>query len=392
MSRASRTVTVAAVALAALALAIDATSAHAQRGATADFWREVTNPGHRRALELVRQAHIKVLLAATELPTSWTTICRALADDPERQRETLERAARREASLSDALVRFEQARALEPNDPEILFEMAVTLSRWERARELPNCSVDRKDDEAAELFERIRRIDPGYQADEIAFELGVIATRRADFAAAAREYARAIELSFNERETGLIHSNLAEVTMLAGDLPTAVRHYERAVELARADSSTDGKDYRLALWGLAVALDRLGEHRGALDRAHDAIQADGGTLEVLRSDGVFFVPDHELHYYEALGYEARAAGQTDEAARTADLRSAVRSWELFLSEGGGESRWADDARAHLRRIQERANRRPRARQPRGRPQRQPRSAGQPAEPSLPVLPPPGGWQ
>ncbi|MCS6799728.1 MAG: hypothetical protein NZ898_14640, partial [Myxococcota bacterium] len=73
---------------------------------------------------------------------------------------------------------------------------------------------------------------------------------------------------------------------------------------------------------------------------------------VLRSPGVFFEPPHELHWYEALGYEARALRAASAAERDRARARALASWQAFLEEGGGSGPWADIARARRRALEE----------------------------------------
>ena len=56
----------------------------------------------------------------------------------------------------------------------------------------------------------------------------------------------------------------------------------------------------LAMWGLAVALDRSGDRIEADRQALEvlATQASSGLSGLLRSSGVFFYPDYELGWYE----------------------------------------------------------------------------------------------
>jgi tetratricopeptide (TPR) repeat protein len=133
------------------------------------------------------------------------------------------------------------------------------------------------------------------------------------------------------------------MTMLAGDLQGAVDNYERALQ-----NSSGGRDYLLALWGLSVALDRLGEHASAIEHAQKALHAEGWSASVLRSDGVFFEPPSELHYYEGLAHEALAAH--DETARARELRAAVVSFRAFVAGTGEHGPYAQAGQQALERV------------------------------------------
>ena len=271
-----------------------------------DFWRAVADPGTGRARELLRQARVIVRVA---FPTG-----RAFDDDG----NELER----RVALDNALARLERARALAPRDTQVLWFRAELLARWRRRH---GSAVERRDEEAIAAFDELRRVDPGLQMRDVAASLAELHTRRRDFAQAATEYQRAIRASLDERTSTVLWSNLGEMQMLSGDLDSAVASYQRSLDLAR-DGGDDSLAPALACWGLAIALDRLGEHRSAIDRATDAIGYGGGTLDVLRSPDVFFEPTYELFWYEALGHEALAAGAAANA--DVDLGRHPTAWDI----------------------------------------------------------------
>ena len=300
----------------------DAPSAHAEaREVRSEFWREVAEPRYRRSRTLLRHA---------------ATLLRRYAETPSDGQ-----LAQRRALLEAAIHRLELAREITPDDPEILYRLASAKMSW--VQPLPGGGERRLDDEAIEIFNRLRAVDADFMPEEVAFNLGVLHTRAHRFDDAAREYERSIAQELMVDTSYIALGNLAEVTMLAGDVARAAQHYERAVGMARraGDSSS------LPLWGLAVALDRLGEHRAALDRTRDALAASHGTTGDLHRPGVFFEPAYEIHWYEALAAEALAEMNADSPDRRAYLENAEREWQRFLSHSDGESRWEDIARRNL---------------------------------------------
>jgi len=244
--------------------------------------------------------------------------------------------------------RLRLAEQLVPGDPEVLLLLAQAASQWENVD--ASGHTRRLVDQSRELYERVRALDPDYEPATVAFGLGLAHTRTHDFDLAAGEYERAITVSFTA--DAIMYGNLAEVNMLAGDLGRAVAHFERAIEVAQRN----GKPAELLLWGLAVALDRLGEHVNALEQAGRAIAVGGRAMEPLHRGDVFYEPAYEIHWYEALGNEALARTSTGQSRR-AFLRAAEQSYHRFLSEGGEESLWADLARRHATRLGEAAGRR-----------------------------------
>lgn len=313
-----------AVAVALACVAIETPVSGDVAHTRSDFWRSVAEPGAGRARELLRQARV---IVRTAFPTAGSF------GDEMVQLE-------RRVAIDNALARLERARALAPRDPEILWFYAELLTQWRRPQ---GRSFERRDDEAIAAFGELRRVDPEFQVRDVAASLAELHTRRRDFTRAADEYQRAIRASLDERATTVLWSNLAEMQMLSGDLDSAVASYQRSLELARSGGQ-DSLAPALASWGLAIALDRLGEHRSALDRATDAIGFGGGTLEVLRSPSVFFEPTFELHWYEALGHEALAGNAA--AAVDVDLsRHAVASAVEWLRAASRVLRASEVARA-----------------------------------------------
>lgn len=326
------------------------------RRVASPLWRSLTRPHARRVQQLLRQARHHVELALRAAPGDWLTMCQRtmararLSDEPRAHQDRMRALSRlaavamqRRAHLDNALRRLDAARALQPDDPEVLLATSAALALWEQPGPLWQCQAKRRDRDAIAVLQRLARVDPTHLSGEVAFQLGILHTRTGDFATAAADYARAAALALDRDAVPMMETNLAEVTMLDGDLLTALTHYERAAEASRG-----GRDYLLALWGEAVALDRLGEHEAAVQTARRGVQGEGGGMRVLRSDGVFFQPTHEIHYYEALGHEALAALKPAQAG--AAWAAAAASWRAYLAEARRGSEWRAIADENLARV------------------------------------------
>jgi tetratricopeptide (TPR) repeat protein len=324
---------------------------------SASLWREVGHPGQRRARDLLRQALMHEREANRLLPSDWPALCRramspgfgddslaALRGRTRALRELSRQALVRRARLDSAIARLELAAELAPDDPEIRYALARVLIKWEEPGPLWRCTAKRRDEDAIAVLLELRRRAPQFAQSAVAFDLAIVLTRAARFAEAAQVYSEAIALALDPGEAAVMRSNLAEVTMLSGDVETAIVHYERALRAAAG-----GRDYLLPLWGMAVALDRLGEHQAALEYAGKAVHAEGGRMAVLRSDGVFFEPEHEIHYYDGLGHEALAARPDADVAR--ELAAAAASWRSFATAAGENDAFAAAARANLEQIE-----------------------------------------
>lgn len=311
-----------------LALAAIGSTASAQRPLeqTSDFWREVREPGTRRAQTLIR--HGQRFLRAAFAPGA--------------DREPHIRAAH----LESAIERFALARSHSPNDPEPLYHLARATAAYERP--VRGSVPERRDVEAIELYEALRALDPEFEAFSVGNDLGILYTRLAEYDRAAEEYERALDDAWEPSLTSTTHSNLAEVYMMGGNLSQAVYHYEVAIELAPRlpDRFDPARSLALGRWGLSVALDRLGEHRASLEMAQQALSIYGGSMDVLRSDGVFFDPPSEIHFYEGLGHLARAESLQGNEAR-AEARLAEESWRAYLALAMEGDRWIALAQRHL---------------------------------------------
>lgn len=290
-----------------------------------------------------------------------------------------------ETDFEHALLRFERARRSLPRDPDLLYFRAVALAEWSADIDADGVE-ERRTDEAIEAYHDLRRVAPDYHADRVAFALGILHARRREHHRAIAEYERAIAGSLphpvplhyivGDRELALVRLfepiqpssallNLAEALMLLGDeasLARAIASYRRALALA----SDEPADRVLALWGLAIALDRAGDHREAITTAQRAIQGDPvpddnpslgidhrthGPMAILHSILVFFEPAAEVHAYDALGWEAlarRASGQED---RRELLERALRSWRQFLHDRGGASPYSQHAQQAIARLE-----------------------------------------
>ncbi len=351
----------------ALVLALAPCRAHAQaeappiRGPWADYLTpprdEVTARDARR---YVRQG-LLFLLAALD-PSS------SALDDPAWR------------LLERALMRFEQALPLLPEDVDLAYYVAVTLEHW--ARPAPDGGIERRVDDAIAAYERVRALDPEYVAARVALDLAMLHARRMELEQVGAEYERALAVDVPEAavlmgrtylpnpieqrlaflyasiDASHVHGNLAENHMLLGDLDAAVRHYRTALRGAQTPFSR-----ALMHWGLALAQHRAGDADAGLAAARDAIEVNPladdpeafdvhrrwGALAVLHHRDVFFEPAYEIHGYHAVGYEAFSL-RHDRWRRTG-LEAALTSWRRFLVEGGTSSRFAAHARAQVARIE-----------------------------------------
>jgi tetratricopeptide (TPR) repeat protein len=342
--------------LCALASAMPHARADEPRG-RAELWTELEAPQLRRARELLRQALRLANEARRTLPTDLHGLCvRALSlheaptslsivrGTARAVRTAARPALQRRAHLEAALARLALAQRLAPDDGEIQLTTARLLAEWEEPAEPWTCASQRRDAEALTSLQALRSAHPELAPEATGFELAIALTRQQRFTEAAQTWTGVSTLVADGGEQSVtVRTNLAETSMLAGDLETAIEQYRRALAIA-----SSGRSYQLALWGLAIALDRLGEHAEARTHVEKALHAEGWAMRALRSEGVFFEPEHELHYYEALGHELLA--EREQGDRLGELAQACTSYRAFLRGDGGGGRFADTAEAGLARV------------------------------------------
>ncbi|MBI4508784.1 MAG: hypothetical protein HY698_04055 [Deltaproteobacteria bacterium] len=108
------------------------------------------------------------------------------------------------------------------------------------------------------------------------------------------------------------HSNIAELLMATGRIDEAIQHYRIAVDLNSGEP--------LHFYGLAVAYDRAGYTSLSYEVMRSALDLDP-DLRRLHMDTVYFVPEGDVFYYEALAH--RVAGRKE---------AALSSLRRFISE------------------------------------------------------------
>ena len=252
-----------------------------------------------------------------------------------------------EAQLStDAVERFHladeaatlcrQAAKERPRDPEPVLKLVRALTVADPAH--PESCRPGRCEAAVVLLQKLERTAPLY-ASRIAAEEGIVLSRMQRFSEALLAYERAMPLVEPARRPNvlderpgsvLLWGNSAETAMALGRLDEAIRRFEIALDRATYAEP----EWQLALYGLAVALDRDGQVERARLTIQRALERDP-SLQRMRDDGVFFEPPGDVFYYTGLAHEV--AG---DAARAKD------AFQEFLI-AQPSSLHAVRARAHL---------------------------------------------
>jgi hypothetical protein len=135
-----------------------------------------------------------------------------------------------------------------------------------------------------------------------------------------------------ERATPLL--NLAETEMHLGHLQEAIDGYRETIRVA-ARIPGDATTPALATWGLAVALDRSGDHAGGEAQARKALEREQSVARVvplLHSSGVFFVPPYEVEWYDGLGAVALARVMKQPADQVTEWTLAEKHFSAYVRE------------------------------------------------------------
>jgi tetratricopeptide (TPR) repeat protein len=155
--------------------------------------------------------------------------------------------------------------------------------------------------------------------------------------------------------------NMGEAEMRLGQVEDALATFHEVLrevgELPNTGSASS--TYVLTLWDVAVALDRSGDGRGALDMAskaasETAIDSRGmqvlGRALIAHDPAVFFVPDWERFWYLGLCHAALAREATDAHDRWAYWAESEHEWGEYVAgatSGKEKDRWVAIARMRL---------------------------------------------
>jgi len=162
--------------------------------------------------------------------------------------------------------------------------------------------------------------------------------------------------------------NMGEAQMRLGLIDDALGTFREVIRLCAGLPNTDSiiSTHVLTLWDLAVALDRSGDPRGAIETAAraksyswqqvvlsgpvPAVRTVTGWAVIRDMEGVFFVPEWERDWYLALGAAAGAVAAKDARDEAAYWALAERHWGRYVSGSSGahgRDPWLPIARLRL---------------------------------------------
>ncbi|MFO0677709.1 MAG: tetratricopeptide repeat protein [Polyangiaceae bacterium] len=161
-------------------------------------------------------------------------------------------------------------------------------------------------------------------------------------------YVEYLEYVTDDRSRATAVLNLAEAHMHLGEMTDAVRQYREAVSIGASLPNSIGtaETMALAVWGLAVALDRSGDAPAALTEAARATKLDPGEAIIGHSPNVFFVPSYERLWYLGLAATVHARETTDGKKRAAAWQAVEATWTQYLLHADPDDRWRRLAETH----------------------------------------------
>jgi tetratricopeptide (TPR) repeat protein len=165
----------------------------------------------------------------------------------------------------------------------------------------------------------------------------------------------------DNRERVVELMNMGEAEMRLGFVDDALGTFREVLRLCGELPNTGGATYVLTLWDLAVALDRSGDPRGAIETAAKAsgvwvyasnqVRMQGRALIAPHARGgdpaVFFAPEWQRDWYLALAAMAAAGAAHDPREEAAQWADAEAHWDVYIagaSGGGSTDPWLAVAR------------------------------------------------
>jgi len=322
----------------------------------------------------VVRAVVALAFAAVALPARADTppgVWEIAKDPPERDRWNLhvrvqrllasgETARDEELRLQAARAMLEDAGAVKSPDVRLRFDLGIIYGRLELRRR------------AVDVLVPALEAEPDHPAAVQALDALVYAYAKlnqpADELATWRRY---IPRLADDRARAPELMNMGEAEMRLGLVDDALGTFREVLRLCAELPNTDSviSTHVLTLWDLAVALDRSGDPRGAVETAKKArayswqrvtLSPSGPTLRVVtgwtaihETEGVFFVPEWERDWYLALGATAGALSVKNAREETAYWALAEQHWGRYVagsSGSGGRDPWLPIARLRLDRA------------------------------------------
>jgi tetratricopeptide (TPR) repeat protein len=303
---------------AAIALGVALASVSARADTPPNGWDAVRDPAAAERFGL--HAHVRQILVSP----------RRGAPDP---------------TLIRARTLLEQAQAESSPDVRLRFDLGETYAALDdnvRAKGILQPALDAAPDHPAAVAAFIALANAYAKLDQSEEE--------------RRVYERFLPKVTDERSRSTAMLNLAEADMHLGDLESSIAGYRATIDLAAQLPNIIELAYHtgaLAVWGLAVALDRANDVPSGAKEAKLALVLDRDMGIIRLNPSVFFSPERERNWYVALGFTEYAKDAEDPRGAAIWWQRAEGCWHEYVDDAiahGGGDRWLDLARARLERA------------------------------------------
>jgi tetratricopeptide (TPR) repeat protein len=240
---------------------------------------------------------------------------------------------------------LEQAHAEQSPDVRLRFDLGETYAALDdnvRAKEVLQPALDLAPDHPAAVAAFIALANAYAKLDQSNEE--------------RRVYERFLPKVTDERSRSTAMLNLAEADMHLGDLDSSIAGYRATIDLAAQLPNIIELAYHtgaLAVWGLAVALDRANDVPSGAKEAKLALVLDRDMGIIRLNPSVFFSPERERNWYVALGFTEYAKEAEDARGAALWWQRAEGCWREYVEDAaahGDNDRWIDLARARLERA------------------------------------------
>lgn len=250
----------------------------------------------------------------------------------------------RDAMYSRAYLALDEAFRSGSTDVRLRFDLAEVFFKQQRW------------DAAAEVFQKALHDAPtADQAHRAWLTLAFCDAHRDKPEEERLAYEKFLENETSPQERLVPVLNLAEADMRTHRLSDAIAGYREALALS-GRSAQQTQTGVLAVWGLAIALDRAGDAHAAAEQAKLASRMDPEDRSMKRrpiigdTQNVFFVPSYELYWYLALGSTEDAKQAPTATAAKYYWGRAVTLWRAYLAPAEAIDKpeeWNTIAKKHL---------------------------------------------
>lgn len=240
-----------------------------------------------------------------------------------------------EVELRRARDLLEQAHAEQSNDVVLLFDLGLVYE-----------SLELHEKAIAVLEPALAKGGDHPAAPEAWMKLALAYAKLDRPADERRAYIEFLARATEPDERGIALYNFAETEMRLGHLAESIRAYRDALDYSK-QFVRSGNTYVLALWGLAVALDRYGDLTAAERESERAVQSDPYDRIIDDHDSVFFVPSYERAWYLGLGASARARTTPDLRLALRFAQKAEAHFQEYVMRATEKDRWKNLAEKKL---------------------------------------------